>query len=88
MVSIPVYVRVGVMHQAGWHRRYMMRFLSRHILEKGYAGIFVFNVLGYNKMRCAASFCYRGNAESVFEVTLTTLKRMGASYDTGQDSGR
>ena len=24
-------------------------------------------------MRCGASFCYRGNAEGVFEVTLTSL---------------
>ena len=25
-------------------------------------------------MRCEASFCYRGNAEGVFEVTLTILE--------------
>ena len=24
-------------------------------------------------MRCGASFCYRGNAEGVFEVTLTKI---------------
>ncbi len=25
------------------------------------------------EMRCGASFCYRGNAEGVFEVTLTNF---------------
>ena len=34
-------------------------------------------------MRCGASFCYRGNAEGVFEVTLTSIKKE-AKHETEQ----
>ena len=36
------------------------------------------------KQRCGASFCYRGNAEGVFEVTLTKTEDAKHRFVTGE----